>query len=612
MKKTLLLLSILFSFQSFSQIYVGANTPIYVKSQVLYVGQDINLASGSNLYLRNNSQLVQGTTGLSANTGTGILSVYQEGTADNFDYNYWCSPVGNPIASSTNTNFGITQLYQPTTSTASNNAVILPLGSYNGSANPLSIASHWIYKLTSAASYSQWVQVGSATTIAPGEGFTMKGTTGSDSTDPEGTGIVNNPGTGAQRYDFRGKPNDGNITVTVGSNNAATLTGNPYPSAIHLNAFLLDPANSAATGIAYFWQQDKNVNSHYLSAYKGGYAAYSPIALGSAGIYTAATFRSYNSDGSLNSNPPTGTSPVVARKYLPIGQGFLINGASNAPVNATVTFKNSHRQFYIEDNTLSQFEKPARNLSAKTNDTIEDYDGPPPPPPLILTPHVKLNTIINNEFTRQLALAFVPTATDGIDRGIDAKNMDESLPNDVAFWIENGNYVIQGVSFDLNKTIPLSVKVTTNTTFKFHISELVDFDDSQPIYIYDALDNSYHDIKNGSYEITVAPGTYNERFKVSFINKTLGVKEKSKAGFFVFQDNKNQVLKAENPNNAIIKSFILHDISGKVVLYNNDPGVAQYYNFSTAGLSTGVYIATFLTEDNVKMVQKVIISNSAN
>ncbi|WP_225585469.1 secretion protein [Flavobacterium sp. MDT1-60] len=460
MKKTLLLLSVLFSFQSFSQIYVGASTPIYVKNEVLYVGQNINLASNSILYLRNNSQLLQGTTGTSGNTGTGVLSLYQEGSSDNFDYNYWCSPVGNTAVSTGNNNFGITLLYQPTDAIASAGATILPIGSYNGIANPLAIASHWIYKLTNANNYSQWVQVGTSTMIAPGEGFTMKGTSGTDSTNPEGTGMVNNPGS-AQRYDFRGKPNDGNITVTVGSNNAATLTGNPYPSALHLNAFLLDPTNTAATGIAYFWQQDKNVNSHYLSAYRGGYAAYSPIDLGSNGIYTAATFRSYNSDGTVNNNPPAGTSPVIARKYLPIGQGFVINGTSNG----TVTFRNSHRIFYREDNTLSQFEKPSKNLSSKTNNTTGFEDGPLPPPSPVL--YFKLNTIINNEFTRQLALAFVPTATDAVDRGIDARNMDESLPNDVSFWIENGNYVIQGVTFDLNKKIPLSVKVTTNTNFKF-------------------------------------------------------------------------------------------------------------------------------------------------
>jgi hypothetical protein len=606
MKKTLLLLSVLFSFQSFSQIHVGANTPVYVKNQVLYVGKNINLATNSNLYLRNNSQLVQGTTGTSANTGTGVVSVYQEGTSDNFDYNYWCSPVGSTASTTGNNNFGITFLYQPTTAIASTGATILPLGSYNGIANPLTIASHWVYKLTNANNYSQWVQVGASTVIAPGEGFTMKGTSGSDAADPEGTGIVNNPGTGAQRYDFRGKPNDGNITVTVGSNNAATLTGNPYPSALHLNAFLLDPANNAATGIAYFWQQDKNVNSHYLSAYRGGYAAYAPIDLSSSGIYTAATFKSYNSDGTANSNPPTGTSSVVARKYLPIGQGFLINGASNG----TVTFKNAHRIFYKEGGSLSQFEKPAKNVTAKTNNTIENTEGPEPPPSSIT--YFKLNIIIANEFTRQLALAFVPTATDGIDRGIDAKNMDEDLPNDISFWIENADYVIQGVDYDLSKKIPLSVKATANTTFKFYIPEIVDFDDSQPIYIYDALDKSYHDIKNGVYEVAVVPGKYTERFKISFTSGTLGTNETTKTVFFISQDNKNQVLKATNPNNEIMKSFVLYDILGRTVIAKNNLGAEQNFSFSTSGLSSGVYIATFLTADNAKITQKIIISNSGN
>jgi hypothetical protein len=596
MKKKLFLISILISIQSFSQIYIGPNVPVYVKNQVLYVGQNINLATNSNVYLRNNAQLVQGTTGLSANTGTGIVSVYQEGTSDNFEYNYWCSPVGTNIASAVNNNFGITLLNQPTASITSASAAILPVGSYDGSANPLTIASHWIYKLTNANSYSQWVQVGSATTIAPGEGFTMKGTSGSDTADPEGTGIVNNPGTGAQRYDFRGKPNDGNISVNVGANNAATLTGNPYPSALHLNAFLLDAANSASTRIAYFWEQDKTVNSHYLSAYRGGYAAYSPVSLVSNGIYVPATFNSYKSDGSLNTTGTT-TSAMIPRKYSPIGQGFLINGASNG----TVTFKNAHRAYYIEGSGLSQFEKPAKDLSSKA--AAEEEEVQP-------VSHFRLNTIINNQFTRQLALAFVPEATDGIDAGIDARNMDESLPNDIAFWLENGNYIIQGINFDPAKKIALTVKITTASTLKFYIPEVVNFDSSQPIYIYDSLDMSYHDVKNGTYNVSLAPGIYNDRFKISFTNQTLGTKDEIKTDFVINQDNKNQVLKAFNPNNTVLKSFVLYDILGRAVLSKNNLGAEQSYNFPTSGLSSGVYVATFLTIDNIKITQKVIISNS--
>lgn len=596
MKKKICFFFTMISMQGFAQIYIGANTPVYVKNQVLYVTQNINLDANSNLYLRNNSQLVQGTTGSSTNTGTGIVSVYQEGTSDNFEYNYWCSPVGSPTIATGNTNFGITLLNQPTSSTAAVPATILPLSNYNGTANPLAISSYWIYKLTNANNYSQWVQVADATTIAAGEGFTMKGTSGTDTTDPEGTGVVNNPGAAAtaQRYDFRGKPNDGTINVTVGSGNAATLTGNPYPSALDLNAFLMDPANSACTRIAYFWEQDKSANSHYLSAYRGGYGTYSPGTLGSNGIYVAATFNSYKSDGTLNT---TGTSSglVIERKYSPIGQGFLINGASNG----TVSFKNAHRVFYKEGSPLSQFAKSSPNKTSAEKEKEE----------VTIISHFKLNTIINNEFTRQLALAFMPEATDGIDPGIDAINMDQSLPNDVSFWLDNGNYVIQGVNFELTKRIPLAVKATTNTTLKFYIPEVINFDPSQKIYMYDELDLSYHDIKTGTYEVTLAPGTYKDRFKIAFTNVTLGLSEEVKNNFFINQDNTNSVLNALNPDNIVFKSFVLYDLLGRAVLTKNNLKGEQNYNFSTSGLSSGIYIATFVTADNEKIAQKVVISN---
>jgi hypothetical protein len=583
---------------TFAQIYIGSNSPVFVKSQVLFVKQNVNLAANSNLYLRNNAQLVQGTTFTSNNTGTGVVSVYQEGTSDNFEYNYWCSPVGNPESATGNTNFGITLLNRPSSSTAAVPATILPLTNYDGTANPLAIAPYWIYKLTNANNYSQWIQVGGSTAIAPGEGFTMKGTSGSDITDPESTGIVNNPGTGAQRYDFRGKPNDGNIFVAVGAGNAATLTGNPYPSAIDLNAFLLDPSNSACTRIAYFWEQDKTANSHYLSAYKGGYGTYSPGTLGSNGVYVAATFNSYKSDGSLNT---TGLSSglVIQRKYSPIGQGFLINGNTNG----TVIFKNSHRVFYREGSPLSQFAKSSQNKISIENDGKEKEE-------VTEISHFKLNTIINNQFTRQLALAFLPEATDGVDAGIDAMNADQTLPNDAAFWLENGSYVIQGVNFELTKKIPLVVKATTNTTLKFYIPEIINFDSSQNIYLYDELDSSFHNIKTGSYEVAIIPGVYTDRFKITFTNSTLGLNEVAKSSFLISQDNTNQILRAFNPNNIILKSFVLYDIVGKAILIKNNLGVEQNYIFSTLGLSAGIYIATFLTTDNEKITQKIIVSNS--
>jgi hypothetical protein len=594
MKKTIIIFLLLTGTQCISQIYFSTNAEMYVKNVVLYVGENINLQSNSNLYLRNNSQLVQGTTSTSTNTGTGKLSVYQEGTSDSFDYNYWCSPVGNASGTSGNENFGITMLHRPTTSIASTPTAILPTSNYNGTSNPLSISSAWIYKLINANNYSQWIFVGGATTLAPGEGFSMKGTSGTDSVDPEATGITNNSG-GRQRYDFRGKPNDGNITITLGLNNA-TLTGNPYPSALDLNAFLFDPSNLATGSIAYFWEQDKTVNSHTLIDYKGGYGSYAPVDMVTTGVYVPATFNSYNGDGSLNT---TGLSSglTINRRYSPIGQGFVVN----ANANGTATFKNTHRVFIKEGSGTSQFEK--QTPSNKNNKKEQATE----------VPHFKLNTIINNQFTRQLALAFVPQATDGIDIGIDALNMDSALPNDVTFWLENAGYVIQGVNFDESKRIPLAVKVTTNTSFKFYIPEVVNFNFSENIYIYDTLDESYHDIKNGTYTITVAPGNYYDRFLITFKNQTLSTDNtEMPKSLLVFQDNAISSLKVSNPNLLEIKSFKLYDVLGRTVLSKKDLEKNQNYIFSTSGLSPGIYIVEFLTIDNAKFIEKIVVHNSGN
>ncbi|QSB25320.1 T9SS type A sorting domain-containing protein [Flavobacterium sp. CLA17] len=245
------------------------------------------------------------------------------------------------------------------------------------------------------------------------------------------------------------------------------------------------------------------------------------------------------------------------------------------------------------------------------NGNGDNYDGPPTPPPLI--PYLKLNTIINNEFTRELKLIFPYEATDGVDSDFDVKNMDGDYPQDISFWIEDGDYVIQGLNFNLSKKIPLSVKAAVSSKFKFYISENDGFDDGQPIYIYDALYKSYHDIRNTPYQVVVAPGKDTGRFKISFTNNaTLGTNNAVSSTFFISQDNKSQVLNATNPNNKIMKSFWLYDIHGRCVISKDNLSAQQNFSFSTSGLSSGVYLAIFITGNGSKITQKIIISNSGN
>jgi hypothetical protein len=363
--------------------------------------------------LRDDAQLIQGTAGIGANKGLGNLSVFQEGNANNFQFNYWCSPVGNSETwTATNNSFGIKQLGIPTSITETTPAIILASNIYDGTASPFKIAPYWIYKFINKTTYSDWVQTGSLSTIATGEGFTMKGSSGTNLTTVNT--VQNNPDGKHQRYDFRGKPNDGTISIPVLSGEL-TLTGNPYPSAIDLQEFLTSETN--CTGVAYFWQQDKTQNSHFIADYKGGYATYS-----GSNIYVPAPFYKYDGTGKavtgLNSN-----ATIYERKYAPIGQGFMIKGL----LKGNVQMKNKYRIFKKEElGNNSQFEKRA---NAKMLNTTADTAS-----------LIRFNTLLNNGPISQTVLAFNPLSTDGIDRFMDASSSNDN-PVNVYFLIGNKEYV---------------------------------------------------------------------------------------------------------------------------------------------------------------------------
>ncbi len=597
MKNLFCIAVLLVSFTSLAQLFVNPTGYVLVKDQFIFVTQDVVLENGGNLYLRNEGQLLQGTTSTSTNKGEGVLSVFQEGTSNNYAYNYWCSPVGNASETLGNENFGITMIQVPTTVVNSNSATMLP-SSYDGlsTAGSLSIATYWIWRFLSSANYSGWTQSAATTNIASGQGFTMKGTSGTDATNV-GETATNNPGS-AQRYDFRGKPNDGNITVNVALNNF-TLTGNPYPSALHVNAFLLDSGNTDCTGIAYYWEHNKSIDSHLLSAYRGGYGTYSPVSTSPLqyGVYVPSTFDSYNSDGTINT---VGVSSGLSfqRKYAPIGQGFMIKAkATGSPVS--VTLKNSHREFYKESGVYSEFERSTNSQTEFTQNSTPNQIA-----------QIRLNTIMNNQFTRQIALVLSSSATDGIDRGIDAKSpVEETIANDVYFYLDNGKYVIQGVGFDEDKRIPVGIKSTDNATFKFDASMVVNFDESQPIFMYDAQDNSYHDIKTSTYEVVLPTGVYNNRFEITFKDANLSNLDDIKSELVIFQNNASQTLTVSNLNSLDLKSVTFFDLAGKQILGGQGLGVQNSYQFSTSGLAKAVYLVEVVTNDNRKMTQKIIVSN---
>ncbi|PIA80681.1 hypothetical protein BFR04_15845, partial [Gaetbulibacter sp. 4G1] len=461
-------LLIIFSTLSYAQLSVRNSAYVFVNDEIVFVENDVNLnEAASTIYLRNQGQLIQGTgteTAATKNSGIGELSVYQNGNVGVHEYNYWCSPIASKTSSTVNNPFGISLLNDITGLTTATPATYI-FANYNGSASPLNIEPYWIWKFIASDEYSEWIHVLGNTTINPGEGFTMKGTAGTS---------ANNPGDN-QNYDFRGKPNTGTIDVAV-LTNQYTLVGNPYPSAMDAHAYIWDTDNrNTITGTLHFWEQDPNVNSHRLVDYSGGYATYtieefSPF----METYTPATFSTYDLGGNINgagSGSPSGKQP---QRYLPIGQGFMVEGSADGVVKT----KNAHRAYVKETNADSEFFKTSNTKSkvAKSDffATHSDYK------------RFRLNIDFNNTYTRQLLENFHDKATFGFDRGLESKiHADDILASDAYFSNDNATYLAEALPFDQSLKIPLSIKLAQNMPLRIRIADIRNFDSNQPIYIHD-------------------------------------------------------------------------------------------------------------------------------
>ncbi|MCO6175464.1 T9SS type A sorting domain-containing protein [Flavobacterium sp. NRK F10] len=610
MKQSLLLISLIFGINISvkSQMYVSPGTSVLVNDQFLYVKADIRLDDTSRMYLRNQSQLLQATTSIGLNTGTGLLSVFQEGTSDNFQYNYWCSPVGFP-GGTLNNMFGITQLYRPTGLTTSMQVGIAPYNQFDGVADPLTVASRWIYKFSASNSYSQWVYVGASHAVNPGLGFTMKGVSGTDNliADPA-EGVENNSGN-AQRYDFRGKPYDGNISNAVAIDNL-TLIGNPYSSAIDLNSFLMDPLNAAyINGQAYFWEQSST--THLVSEYDGGYGIYNP----GTGIYTPADFWNYDGEGSQETDLG-GTGVVYQRRFSPIGQGFMVKGVANG----NVVMRNRYRVYVKEGAVnLSEFQRGGA-VSQREGVESEYFERIPNIAGIDYTkikkttsPYIRVNTIYNDQATHPSTIAFDDHATNGFDYGYDGQSASENASKGFYYIVEDSpfEYVATAIKFDIDVKIPVGFRCDEETNFKVQVEGVYSgFDENQGVYLHDKQTNIYYDIKNNSFSITLPEGDNKTRFEITFRNydkELLNQTTLLEDAFEVYQDNQNAVLTILNTLGKDVLNVEMYDVTGKVVINKENLGKGNEIKFPTTNLTDGVYIVRVKTRD-LSLDKKVLVS----
>ncbi len=627
--------------QCFSQdLYVDNNAYLYARDVVLFVNDDIRLETAtSNIYMRGDAQLVQNTD--TKNSDAGELSIYQNQTVGIYEYNFWCSPVGVSIDGTANANvdFDGTNIHDPADHTDLTNVTSTPYGfignSYNGTATQL--ATYWIFTLISGGGYADWSQELNTGNIPTGYGFTLKGSPN-----------VNNV------LDLRGRPNNGDISIDCTftgvdsdplsgpTNQVETLTGNPYPSALDLKLFLTDGFGSTSptgtnnrnilNGEAFFWEQ-KNVNSHNLADYEGGYSVYTPgdpTNLADNGSYVTAPFENYNLDGSVNGTTTGNTQDFTvnnARRYTAVGQGFIVSSIDNggAPGGGTAVFNNAMRLYLAEDSTTggngSVFAK--NNTKGKSDDSQKpevtamshngiDYQEIINNP--IIIPEIRIHTKIDNTFYRESVIAFREGTPNNntYNRFFDGRNYEGGLTRDAYLLSDDKEIVIKSINYSEDTKIPLGLKANKdNTPFDVSIFNLKAIPESVSIYVYDKLNDSYTDIRNNTFSVTLDEGTHNDRFEITFSKQSvLNTEAVSISDFKIFENLRRHQLEIINPNRLEMHEVKLYDVSGKLVLDKTLFTNKRKTTIPTKSLSSGMYVISLKLSDNQILNKKIVISGN--
>ena len=518
------------------------------------------------LDLQNESQLVQTSESILDVASGGSIERDQQGTADNFTYNYYASPV-TPINTSFNNGiYTIQEVLKDGTNPdapASINFQPLYTAADGAPTTPITLSTYWIWKFNNLPNqYSNWIQVRHNGIMNTGEGFTMKG--------PNTGGISEE-----QNYVFEGKPNNGDIDLPITAANIY-LVGNPYPSALNARQFILD--NPDITGTLKFWEHWGG-GSHLLAEYQGGYAL-----LNLSGSVVNA---SYESSDPLVSG--LGTPTKTPQPAIPVAQGFFVE----AITNGTVHFNNGQREFVTEGSGNSVFVRSSSNaITSNTNFTDDRMK-------------IRVGYQSPGGIHRQLLVTVDENTTFDYDNRYDGKNSDTQF-DDLNWKIGQEAYIIQGVpSIDPTVVLPLQIKTRDTGIATISIENLENIPNDKEIYLKDNLLGIIHDIRASAYATTVNTGIDDNRFELVFQNTTLSNDDFQMNGISLFFNIENQSLQINNLENKLVETVKLFNIIGQEVFQQELNSIETSIQIPIH-VAKGVYIVNLKAAEKT-MTKKIII-----
>ncbi len=302
---------------------------------------------------------------------------------------------------------------------------------------------------------------------------------------------------------FKGVPNNGKIYVDLNLENHAYLIGNPYPSAINADVFIRTNLPTI-NGTLCFWTHNTPPLNNY---------------------YSYDDFAVYNLLGGVAAS--SGASTSAPDGTIASGQAFFVstNTAGSIEFNDNMRILGSNSTFF----------KPVNNAI----DTNENKKY-----------RFWLNLKNDEGLFKQILLGYADGASDGFDLYFDAESLNSNTMIDFYSVLDDDKkLVIQGkaLPFTDSDFIPLGYQLTNKGSLNLEIDHQDNFFNGKAIFLLDKTLNKCHNLSEMPYSFYSDNGTFDNRFEITFTDKTLGKTQNEKAS--------NEVLISVNHRNISIESF---------------------------------------------------------
>jgi hypothetical protein len=513
---------------------VSGNKNVIIKEgRTLKIENGIEVQGTGTLTFENNASLLQINDQV---VNTGNISYKRKTTPiDKFDYTYWSSPVKNQTLLAVSPNTLQDKFY-----------------SFNPAIN-------------------NWKQENPSNFMELGKGYIIRG--------PQD--YITQTENSTYEANFIGVPNNGTIESAIGITSSFNLIGNPYPSALDADSFLLENKDLLA-GTIYLWTHNTDIAKNNpnpgpdMYAYSSDdYASYNLT----GGVGTRA--QSSSSSGAVNNNVPSGK--------IAAGQAFFAKSMEAG----NVVFRNDMRvgvPGVSGDNSQFFKFKKAPNTEA-----------------VIEKNRVWLNLSNNQAAFKQTLIGYITAATNDYDRMFDGESFDANDYVDFYSICQDKKLVIQGkaLPFDPSDTIQVGYSVDFSGSLTIDIDQVEGELVNHNIFIEDKEHHIIHNLTLSPYNFTTEKGVFNDRFVLRYTdNKLNNTDFEITGGDQVLISSKNKQISITSLG-GLIDKIIIFDTTAKR-LYEKVNVESQELKILNLISQQQVLFVKVVLADGASFVKKII------